>query len=260
MKYRDATALQQMQVFGDTSMKFLSATALTIGFLSLTGCAQAQQDTTSLNKAQIEDIVKAYLLENPEVVRDALIELEAKQDRTALAAVSDALHKDPRDVVVGPKNAKVTIVEFFDYNCGFCKQSTQWLKDALEEHPKDVRVIFKELPILESRSKTSRNAAKAALAASRQGKYSTMHFSLMAERSLTPSRVRKIAEKAGLDMEKFDKDMEDPSIERQIDDTLLLAQRIPALTGTPFFVIGDEFVSGANTQRLQNLLDAALDS
>ncbi len=242
-------------------MKLFLTSALSLGIFALSGCAQAQQNgTTDLDTSQIEAIVKNYLLENPEIIRDALIELEAKQDRESLAAVSDALHKDPRDVVIGPKDAKITIVEFFDYNCGFCKQSTQWLKDVIEEHPKDVRVIFKELPILDGRSKTSRNAAKAALAASRQGKYSTMHFSLMAERSLTPERVRKIAEKAGLDMKKFEKDMQDPEIERQIDDTILLAQRIPALTGTPFFVVGDEFVSGANTDKLQRILDKALDS
>ncbi len=233
-------------------MKLLSTTALTLGFLAMAGCAQAQSSpVASADKSQIEAIVKAYL-------RDALIELEAKQNRESLEAVADALHKDPRDVSIGPKNAKVTIVEFFDYNCGFCKKSTQWVKDTIEKHPKDVRVIFKELPILDRRSKTSRNAAKAALAASRQGKYSTMHFSLMAERSLTPDRIRKIAEKAGLDMKKFDKDMNDAAIERQIDDTILLAQRIPALTGTPFFVIGDEFISGADTNRLQAILDEAL--
>jgi len=240
-------------------MKLLSTTALTLGFLAMAGCAQAQSTpVASADKSQIEAIVKAYLLENPEIIRDALIELEAKQNRESLEAVADALHKDPRDVSIGPKNAKVTIVEFFDYNCGFCKKSTQWVKDTIEKHPKDVRVIFKELPILDRRSKTSRNAAKAALAASRQGKYSTMHFSLMAERSLTPDRIRKIAEKAGLDMKKFDKDMNDAAIERQIDDTILLAQRIPALTGTPFFVIGDEFISGADTNRLQAILDDAL--
>lgn len=245
-------------------MKFLSTTALSLGFLTtsfmaMSGCAQAKPDNVSTtDKAAIEAIVKAYLLENPEIIRDALIELEAKQDRDALALVSDALHKDPRDVSIGPDDAKITIVEFFDYNCGFCKSSTQWLKETMEAHPDDIRVIFKELPILENRSKTSRNAAKAALAASRQGKYSTMHFSLMAERSLTPERVRKIAEKAGLDMAKFDEDMKDPAIERQLNDTILLAQRIPALTGTPFFVVGDEFVSGANTTKLQEILDRAL--
>lgn len=245
-------------------MKFLSNTALSLGFLTtsflvMSGCAQAKSDDISTaDKSKIEAIVKAYLLENPEVIRDALVELEAKQDRDALALVSDALHKDPRDVSIGPDDAKITIVEFFDYNCGFCKQSTQWLKEAMEAHPDDIRVIFKELPILDKRSKTSRNAAIAALAASRQGKYSTMHFSLMAERSLTADRVRQIAEKAGLDMDKFDKDMKDPAIERQINDTILLAQRIPSLTGTPFFVIGDEFVAGANTAKLQEILDRAL--
>lgn len=240
------------------STKTMALGLVGVGFLAAAGCAQAQNSTSTLNKAEIESIVKSYLLENPEIVRDALIELEIRQEREALAAVSDELYNDPRDMVIGPKDAKVTIVEFFDYNCGFCKKSTQWVKQVIEQHPDDVRVIFKELPILDGRTKTSRNAAKAAIAANRQGKYSTMHFSLMKERSLTAERVNKLAEKAGLDMVKFAKDMADVSIDRQIDDTISLAQRMPELTGTPYFVIGNEFVAGANTDRLQDILDTAL--
>lgn len=128
----------------------------------------------------------------------------------------------------------------------------------MEKHPDDVRIVFKELPILDGRTKTSRNAAKAALAAARQGKYSTMHFSMMKERSLTEERVFALAEKAGLDMDKLKKDMKDKELDRQLEDGLLLANRIPSLTGTPFFVINDDFIAGADTRKLDEMLKAAL--
>ena len=129
----------------------------------------------------------------------------------------------------------------------------------MEDHEGEVRVVFKELPLLESRTKTSREAAKVALAAARQGKYTTIHFSLMKERSLTKERMLLIAEKAGLDMEKLEKDMEDEALDRQINDAIVLAQKIPSLSGTPYFYINDDYVSGANTDRLEALLEAALD-
>lgn len=245
----------------------LKRSVLALSFLAIAGCAQAQQDgTTNLSKSQIEEIVKAYLIENPEVIRDALIELQVRQERgaitdtkAALVAVSDSLYKDPRDMSIGPKDAKVTIVEFFDYNCGFCKRSTQWMKTVIDEHPNDVRVIFKELPVLDGRTKTSRSAAKAALAAGRQGKYREMHFALMEGRGLTAERVRNMAEEIGLDMAKFDKDMLGADLDTHINDNLALGQEIPALTGTPFYVIGEEFVSGANTEKLGDVLAAALE-
>ena len=254
-------------------MKLLSTTALmrcflALSFVSVASCAQAQSDKVSdLSKAQVEKIVKDYLLENPEIVRDALIELQVRQElgaeqetKDVIASMADPIYKDPRDASIGPDDAKVTIVEFFDYNCGFCKRSTQWLKIAIDEHPKDLRVVFKELPVLEHKTQTSRNAAKAALAARRQGKYKEMHFALMEGRGLTAERVRDMAEEAGLDMAKFDKDMLVADFDRHIDDNLDLAARIPALTGTPFFVIGDDYVSGANTEALDDMLKAALKS
>lgn len=240
-------------------MKSFAATALAVSLIGISGCAQAGQSSgRDMKKADVEQIIQDYLMANPEILREALVELEKKEDRAALASVSDALFKDPRDVSIGPKDAKVTVVEFFDYNCGFCKTSSDWLKGVMEKHPKDVRIVFKELPILDGRTKTSRNAAKAALAAARQGKYTTIHFSLMAERSLTEDRVFQIAEKAGLDIEKLKKDMKDPELDRQLQDGLLLANRIPSLTGTPFFVINDDFIAGADAKALDAMLEKAL--
>lgn len=239
-------------------MKTFAASALALALIATSGCAQAESKGRDMKRADVEKIIQEYLMENPEILREALIELDKKEDHAALAAVSDALFKDPRDVSIGPKDAKVTIVEFFDYNCGFCKNSSDWLKGVMDKYPDDVRVVFKELPILDGRTKTSRNAAKAALAAARQGKYTTMHFSMMNERSLTKDRVLAIAEKAGLDMDKLKKDMEDPEMDRQLEDGLLLANRIPSLTGTPFFVINDDFIAGADTKKLDKMLEDAL--
>lgn len=240
-------------------MRHLMMGIASISLISFTACSQAGA-SGQLDRNAVEAIVKDYLLENPEIVRDALIALEAKQEKEAFNAVRDDIFADSRDISIGPKDAKVTIVEFFDYNCGYCKRSTEWLKEVIDTHGDDVRVIFKETPLLDGRSKTSKNAAKAALAAGRQGKYTVMHFSLMEERSLTEERVLAIAKKAGLDMDKLKEDMKDPALERQINDALVLIQNIPSFGGTPYFYINDDYVSGANTDRLNSLLEAALGS
>jgi len=129
----------------------------------------------------------------------------------------------------------------------------------MKEQGDDVRIVFKEVPVLDrGKDGSSRNAARAALAAARQGQYTKLHFSLMNERALTPARVEKLAEAAGLDMEKFRKDMKDPAINIHIDQNLQLAREIPALSGTPFFIINDKYVSGARTEELKRLLKEEL--
>jgi len=236
----------------------------TVGLMT-SSCAEAGS-TTDMSKTEIEELVRNYILENPEIIRDAIIKLQEKEvaeeqivHRESIIAAKDALENDPRDMSIGPKDAKVTIVEFFDYNCSFCKRATPWIEDTIEKYGDDVRVVFKELPILEDRTKTSRMASKAALAAARQGKYSKMHFALMEKKERLNSEViRKTAEAIGLDMRKYEADMADPSIDQHINDTLNLANRLPALTGTPFFVVGDEYISGADTKRLGQLVEAAL--
>jgi protein-disulfide isomerase len=239
---------------------------LATSIFALAGCAQAQAPDAA-NKAEIEEIVRAYLLENPEIIREALIELERKDqqaelDKTydAIADLNDQIFRDPRDYAVGPKDAKVQIVEFFDYNCGFCKRSTDWVEETIAKHPDDVRFVFKELPVLTGPEGMSFTAARAALASARQGKYSKFHFAMMKERGLTEARILQIATNNGLDADQLKKDMEDPAIRRQIDDNLQLAQQIPALTGTPFFVINGQFISGASMPRLNAALREELDS
>jgi len=244
---------------------FLLTSIAAIGIMTAS-CAEAGP-TTNMSKAEIETIVKEYLLENPEVIRDAIIKLQEKEamqeqeiHKSSIVSARDALENDPRDATLGPDDAKVTIVEFFDYNCGFCKRATPWVEEAVEKYGDDIRVVFKELPILDDRTKTSRLASRAALAADKQGKYKEMHFALMNQQRLSGDIIRKTAEKIGLDMRRYEADLADASIDQHINDTLQLANRIPPLTGTPFFVVGDEYVSGANTARLEQLVEAALDS
>ena len=238
---------------------FLMTSIAALGIMTAS-CAEAGP-TTNLTKAEIETLVKEYLLENPEVIRDAIIKLQEKElaqeqesYRESIISAKDSLENDPRDPVIGPKNAKVTIVEFFDYNCGFCKRATPWVEEAVKEYGDDIRVVFKELPILDDRTRTSRLASRAALAAQRQGKYSEMHFELMKQQRLSGDIIRETAEKIGLDMRKYEADLADATIDQHINDTLQLADRLPALTGTPFFVIGDEYISGANTTRLEEIV------
>ena len=240
-------------------MKKFAALLMMTASLGLSGCAEAGS-AGNLNKDEVREIVREYLLENPEIIREALIELQKKEDLASINAVRDQILHDPRDVTIGPDDAKVTIVEFFDYNCSFCKRSTDWLVKAVEEHPDDIRVIFKEMPLLDGRTKTSRNAARAALAANEQGKYFDMHVALMAERSLTKERVLKIAENLGMDTKQLEKDMEKPEFENLIEDTMVLGNRIQPLTGTPFFMINDQYLSGANTAKLRQMLAEELES
>ena len=242
-------------------MKYLKTSALlgtALLFSAIVGCTNAGADSGKMSKAEVEKIVKEYLLENPEIIREAMIILDEREERAQIVAVKDELHNDKRDYSYGPKNAKVTIVEFFDYNCPYCKQSTDWLQNVMKEYPKDVRVVFKELPILDRRTQTSRNAAKAALAAGRQGKYNEMHLAMMDGNNLSQKYINSSALKLGLDMAKFKKDMSDEALDEQLEDGMYLASRIPGLTGTPFFVINEKFMASGDKQALNAMLQEAL--
>lgn len=244
---------------------FLITSIAAVGLMTAS-CAKAEPSST-MSKSEIEALVKDYILENPEIIRDAIIKLQEKEalqeqeiHRESIVSAKDALENDPRDAVIGPADAKVTIVEFFDYNCGFCKRATPWVEDVEEKYGNDVRIVFKELPILDDRTRTSRLASRAALAADKQGKYKEMHFALMNQKRLSGEIIRKTAEEVGLDMNRYDADLADPTIDQHINDTLQLANRLPALTGTPFFIVGGEYVSGADTDRLEQLVEAGLKS
>ena len=216
----------------------------------------------SPDKGAIEAVVRDYLFKNPEVVEDALRllqekrqEQERKRAEAAIGKNGEVLRSHPMSPVSGNADGDLTVVEFFDYQCGYCKRVLPAMEALLEEDA-NVRVVWKEFPIL---GPVSVFAARAAMAAERQGKYYPFHLALMKEPELTEGKVLEIAAKTELDLERLRQDMEDPAIQAYLDETRALGREI-GISGTPAFVIGETLVPGAiDTARLKELVAAARD-
>jgi len=225
--------------------------------------ASAQQFTPE-QKQEIELILRDYLLENPEVLRDALTILQeresaAEQERQRLAVSQrlEELHESPNSPSMGNLQGDVTVVEFFDYQCGYCKSIADHVFDIVEADS-NVKVVLKEIPILGPASTT---AARAALAAREQGKYIELHSALMSHRGqLSERTIFGIAEDLGLDVDRLRADMDAPAVTDEINANLELAQAI-GVRGTPAFVVGDVVVPGAvPLESLIDLVNAARES
>jgi protein-disulfide isomerase len=199
-------------------------------------------------KDEFERRVRAYLLEHPEVIAEALQGLEQRERvaqataaKSVLKTRADELLRDPASPVGGNPQGDVTLVEFFDYNCPYCRQVVPHMAKAEASDPK-LRIVYKEFPIL---GPNSTFAAKAALAAHRQGKYAALHKALMETKgTLVEKGVIETAGRLGLDVELLKKDMADPAIQAHIDRNLALARALQ-INGTPSFVIGEQIVPGA---------------
>jgi protein-disulfide isomerase len=213
--------------------------------LAAAGAAYAQQ-----SKEEIEKIVREYILKNPEIIQEAIIELRKKQELAEQTARAQALqsHKEQifrskRDVVVGNPNGDVTLVEFFDYNCGFCKRSLNDIAELIKSDPK-LRVVLKELPIL---SEGSVEAARVSVAVRMQDptKYWAFHRTLMSGRGeANAAQALAAAQKAGLDVERIKKDISNPEVDATLHEVQELAKAL-AISGTPSFVLGDQLIPGA---------------
>ncbi len=204
--------------------------------------------TTTIDRTALGKAIREYLLANPEVLVEAMQEYERKQDSQRDAAAVKAIKEnrqeltsDPDSPIAGNPNGDVTIVEFSDYQCPYCKRSHPAVNSVLSSDGK-VKLVYKDLPIL---GKPSKIAAVAALASVKQGKHLTFQNALMEfNGKLDSDRIFEIAASVGLDVEKLKKDMEDPKIEKIIERNMALASAL-GVRGTPAFVIGDQFVPGA---------------
>jgi protein-disulfide isomerase len=224
--------------------------------------ASADETTiTPAQKSDIEKIVHDYLLEHPEVIRDAIQALQAKEEQSkadaqtmAVRQNKDALFNDPATPVAGNPMGDVTIVEFFDYHCPYCKAVAGPLQKLTEED-KGVRLVMKEFPIL---GQDSLLASQAALASVPQGKYWEFHQALMEHRGQFDMEVIKsIAAKVGLDPAKLEADMQSDTIKPIISANHDLAQTLD-IGATPTFIIGDQVVEGAvPLERLKELIQKA---
>lgn len=200
--------------------------------------------------------VRAYLLENPEVIMEAVARLKDRKraaqvqaEESVLAEHADALFRAPDDPVGGNPHGDVTLVEFFDYNCPYCRRVAPVMAEAVDADP-GLRIVYKEFPILGTGSVY---AAKAALAARRQDRYAELHKALMQETGgVNAVAVDQVAERLGLNLGRLKTDMQDPEIAAAIERNRALARDL-RLTGTPGFVIGDTILRGAtDLKTLQN--------
>lgn len=209
--------------------------------------ALAEDSFNDKQRAEIGQVVRQYLLDNPEILLEVSKELEirqkAEEDKKregALAANADAVFKSPHDLVAGNPKGDVTMVEFFDYNCGWCKKGLPEVM-SLIENDKNLRLVMKEFPIFGG---DSDYAAQAALASNAQGKYWEFHVALLShEGKLTRETIDEIATAQGLDLDKLKSDMQSPKIAEIIAANQKLAQDLN-ITGTPAFIIDRTVVPG----------------
>jgi protein-disulfide isomerase len=239
-----------------------SAAALGAALLFGNSSAVAESAQTSFDTTQTEaigQIVREYLLDNPEVMIEVFAKLEEQQAQqeqlaaqAAIQANQDALFNDDYSYVYGNPDGDITIVEFFDYKCPYCKRAVGDIMEAADEDG-NVRLVFKEFPIL---SEESELAAKAAMAAISQNKYMELHLALMATQGgLDEERIMRVADDAGLDVDRLRQDMQDPGLDAAIERTQDLARAI-GIEGTPAFVIGGQLVPGAvSKERLLEVVE-----
>jgi protein-disulfide isomerase len=228
--------------------RFLVALALAASFTSMTPAAQADEQ---LNRPAIEAIVKDYLMQHPEVITDAINAMQAKQaadeaerQKKTLADNQDSIINAPQNAVLGNPKGDVTLVEFFDYNCGYCKRG---LADMLKllQTDKNLKVVLRDYPIL---TPGSIEAADVALAVKNQiqgDKFLQFHQELLSSRgAVGKDRALEVAQSVGVDISKLQADMSDPGLRKSLASNLQLGETL-GINGTPSYVIGSELVPGA---------------
>lgn len=236
-----ASAIRPMLVLGIAGMWLANAPDLDLGSAAV---------AADMSQGEFEQRVRNYLLAHPEVVGEAFNRLEAKQSEQDAAAAQSALKArtaevlhDPDSPVSGNTSGEVTLVEFFDYNCPYCRVMVPLIAQAEAADPW-LRIVDKEFPILGSGSVF---AAKAALAANKQGKYVAFHRALYQVRGpVDEAKVLEVAKSVGLDVERMKTDVQDAAIAGALDKNGKLGQLLN-ITGTPGFVIGDLITTGATT-------------
>ena len=227
-------------------------TVISAGLFSFLTNAQQTDSFNNTQKEEINALIRDYILTNPEIIPEAVEVLRSRQSANALSQSDELLYNDGYSFVAGNADADVTIVEFYDYNCGYCKQVPEVFAKLLEEDD-DVRIIFKELPIL---AESSEFAAIAAMASMKQNKFLDFHSALMKnKRALTEDLILQIARDSGVDEALLIKDMADPEIESNIMKTKYLVQ-VLGISGTPGFVIGDQIIPGyISYDQLRDIVD-----
>ncbi|MFM9864543.1 MAG: DsbA family protein [Micropepsaceae bacterium] len=228
----------------------LAMVAAVFGALRFSGMMGGEDvPAVAMNKADVEKIVRNYLLENPEVIFEAVDAMKSKEESQRLVKMKDkakahqtALYREPEPLIGGNPKGDITIVEFFDYRCPYCRKVKKTVADLLNQDG-NIKFVLKEFPIL---SPESEMAAQVAIAAAAQGKYWDVHMAFMGAEDLAGERIFQLAKEAGADIERIKVELKNPKITKRIAETQALAGAI-GIDATPTFFIGDEPFTGALT-------------
>src|SRR5499426_484680 len=233
------------------SFRLLAPALLAIALFVAPQAAPAQS-FSDVQRSDIEKIVREYLIAHPEVLEEAMNELnkrqavaDAEKHQATIARNAETIFNSPRGVTIGNKDGDVTFVEFFDYNCGYCKRAMDDMLALMKADPK-LKVVLKEFPVL---SQGSVEAAQVAVAVRMQDptgkKYLDFHQKLLGGRGQADkARALAVAKDVGVDMARLEKDMVSPEVAATLNENFKLAEDM-GLNGTPSYVIGKEVVVGA---------------
>ena len=210
-------------------------------FMAVSVAAPVQAEITEADRSALNEMIRDYILANPEVMRKALINLADREERERVKQAMMMLRKDSGDPILGNPEGGFTIYEFSDYNCGYCKRVFQPLQELIAGDD-DIRLVVKEFPIL---SQTSVLAAQAGIAAQAQGVFPDFHAAMMTARgAITVDSIINAAQSAGADIDRLQTDMKSPVTAAIIDRTRAAAQAMQ-VSGTPGLVIGSQVIPGA---------------
>jgi protein-disulfide isomerase len=233
-------------------MRFSLRLALAAALIAITASVAPAQSISDAQRTEFERIIREYLMKNPEVLQDAIAELEKRQaksdaekNKAAVASNAEILFNSPRHVTIGNPKGDVTFVEFFDYNCGYCKRAMSDMMALMKADP-NLKVVLKEFPVL---GPGSQDAAKVGIAVRMQDKtgkkYLEFHQKLMGGRGqVDKARALAAAKEAGLDVARIERDLGGDEVRVSIEESFSLAEKL-GLNGTPAYVIGNDVVVGA---------------
>lgn len=219
-----------------------------VGALGGAGAMWAASGSAPVERARIEGVVREYLLANPEILPEAMDRLEKRQQAKAVATAGDGVTRAYAGAFMGNPNGDVTLVEFYDYNCGICRANLPVVQELIRRDP-NLKVVFRELPVL---AESSRDAARASLAAARANRFAPFHNALFGGGRVSAQSIAAAARSAGVTVP-----AQDRSADAEIARNLRIAGEL-GVTGVPSWVVGDQVLIGGQTvERLRQAIAEA---
>jgi protein-disulfide isomerase len=204
------------------------------------GWTFAKTGQSAMDQKAVETVVHNYIMAHPEILPQAMDNLRKQETDKQLASVEDKLEVAFPGAVMGNPNGSITLVEFTDFACGYCRQSVADVDALIAANP-DLKVVIRELPII---APTSADAARWGLAAAEQGKYPAFHKAMFAAGRTDPASIEMAAKVAGLDIDRARRFIADPKVKAELNNNLEMARQL-GIDGTPSWVVGDQLLAGA---------------